>query len=87
MGWPPGLSAFMLLQPRPEVQASEIRKNTMVIKSHPRDCLTDDPRAFEQQQMVFETYLTRMCFEPWECLIVHENDCRCVCGCCVMAKV
>ena len=77
----------MLLQPRPEVQASEIRKNTMVIKSHPRDCLTDDPRAFEQQQMVFETYLTGLCFESWECLIVQENDCRCVCGCCVMAKV
>lgn len=40
--------------------ASEIRTNTMVIQSHPRDCLTDDPRAFEQPKMVFETYLTGM---------------------------
>ena len=77
MGWPLGLCAFMRLQPRPEVQASEIRTNTMVIKSHPRDCLTENPRAFEQPKMVFETYPTGLCFEPWEFLIVHENDYRC----------
>lgn len=78
VGWPLVLCGFMLLQHRPGVQASEIRTNTMVIKSHPRDCLTDDPRATEQPKTVFETYLTGMCFEPWECLIVHEkNDCRC----------
>ena len=78
MGWPLILCGFMLLQPRPGVQASEIRTNTMVIKSHPRHCLTDEPRAFERLKMVFETYLTGMYFEPGEFLVVHEkNDWRC----------
>ena len=36
-GWPLILCGFVLLQPRPGVQVSEIRTSTVVIKSHPRE--------------------------------------------------
>lgn len=45
MGWPLILCGFMLLQPRPGVQVSEIRTSTVVSESHPREDLISDRRT------------------------------------------